>query len=250
MTDRNDPKPEISAGHDHTRAFAVSPGTLYIVSTPIGNLRDITLRALDVLRGVDIIACEDTRVSGNLLSRFGISGKRLLSYYSHNENQRIPYLLEELGKGQSVAQISDAGTPGLSDPGNRLVTAATDAGIPVYSIPGASALTALTALCHFPARSFHFEGFLPTKKGRQTRLRDLAALSHAVIFYESTHRILKLLEQLLEVFGDRDILVGRELTKLHETQYRGTVSGALEFFQAQSRKGEFCLIIRENMEVS
>jgi len=223
-------------------------GYLYIAATPIGNLEDISLRVLRLLREADIIACEDTRKTGLLLKHFGIEAKRLLSYYSHNENQRIPQLLQALAEGLTVVQVSDAGTPGLSDPGNRLVTAAAAAGITVVPLPGASALTALLQVCHFPARTFHFEGFLPTKKGRQTRLRHLGTLKDAIVLYESTHRILKCLSELREHLGDRQCLVGRELTKLHETLFRGRLSEAETFFSEHSIKGEFTLIVQDKEE--
>ncbi|MCK5520204.1 MAG: 16S rRNA (cytidine(1402)-2'-O)-methyltransferase [Candidatus Marinimicrobia bacterium] len=221
-------------------------GTLYIVATPIGNLQDMTFRAIEILKNVDILACEDTRKTGILLKHFEIQAKKLVSYYSHNENQRIPELLRALNEGLDVAQVSDAGTPGISDPGNRLITAVAKEDIRIIPIPGAAALTTLLSVCHFPARSFHFEGFLPTKKGRQTRLKILAEKEEAIILYESTHRIMKLLQQILDYFGDRECLVGRELTKMHETHFRGRISEALDFFENHSIKGEFTLIVRQS----
>lgn len=221
----------------------IKSSTLYVVATPIGNLEDISYRAVQVLKDVDVIVCEDTRVSGILLARYGIPKKTMIPHYKNREADSIAPVLNYLQEGKSVALISDAGTPGISDPGFFLVSEVVQTGFPVEPIPGPSAATALLSVSHIPNTHFYFEGFLPHKKGRQTRLRYLSTMDCGVLFYESTHRILKFLEELLEHFGDREILIGRELTKMHETLFRGTVSHALRFFAEHSTKGEFVIYI-------
>jgi len=218
-------------------------GKLYIVATPIGNLEDITFRAVETLKSVDVVACEDTRVTRILLDKYGITPPKIIAHHRHNEKNSIPGILKLLQEGQQVALVSDAGTPVISDPGNGLIREAVNTGIPVIPIPGPSAVTTLLSVCHFPVDIYTFEGFLPHKKGRQTRLKLMADRSHVTVLFESTHRILKLLEELREYCGDRDLLVGRELTKIHETLFRGTVSEALEWFREHPVRGEFVLIV-------
>ncbi|MDD5710291.1 MAG: 16S rRNA (cytidine(1402)-2'-O)-methyltransferase [Candidatus Marinimicrobia bacterium] len=221
----------------------IKQSTLYVVATPIGNLEDITYRAVQVLKDVDIIVCEDTRVSGILLERYGIPKKIMIAHYKQREAETIAPVLNYLREGKSIALISDAGTPGISDPGHFLVSEVVRAGFPVEPVPGPSAATALLSVSHIPNTHFYFEGFLPHKKGRQTRLRYLSGLDCGVVFYESTHRILKFLDELKEHFGEREILIGRELTKMHETLFRGTVSEAVRYFGEHSTKGEFVIYI-------
>jgi 16S rRNA (cytidine1402-2'-O)-methyltransferase len=221
----------------------IQRSTLYIVATPIGNLEDITYRAVQVLKEVDAIICEDTRITVRLLERYGIPKKTLIPHYKNQEAKTIAPVIERLKNGGSLALVSDAGTPGISDPGFFLVSEVVKAGFAVEPIPGATAVTALLSVSHIPNTRFYFEGFLPHKKGRQTRLKYLSAMDCGVVFYESTHRIMKFLTEILEHFGEREILIGRELTKLHETLFRGTVSQAVRFFSEHSTKGEFVIYI-------
>ena len=224
-------------------------GKLYLVPTPIGNLKDITQRALETLAAVDIIACEDTRHSGQLLAHFGIQQKKI-SYFEHNESTRVPQIIDMLKEGQSVAVISDGGSPGLSDPAYRLVAAAVEEGIVIEALPGpTAAITALTA-SGLPTDRFFFEGFLPVKSGkRNTRLTQLRDFSHTIIIYESVHRIIKSLDAIAEVFGDRQICVGREISKLHEEYVRGTAAEVSQYFSAKNPKGEFVIVIAGNRDV-
>ncbi len=221
----------------------IQPGTLYIVSTPIGNLEDITFRAVKILSGVDLIAAEDTRKTKILLDHYSIQ-KELISYFQFNEAKRTPELIEALKSGSSIAIVSDAGTPGISDPAYRLVRAAIDNGINIIPIPGASALLAALVVSGLPTDGFVFEGFLPHKKGRRTKLEQLKAESRTLILYESPHRILKTLQQLQETFGDRQVAVAREITKKFEEIFRGTLSDALNYFSSKSIKGEFVLVVK------
>ena len=217
--------------------------TLYVIATPIGNLEDITYRAVDVLRHTDALICEDTRITVRLLKRYDIPHKTLITHYKHREEKAVEPVLQILREGKNCALVSDAGTPGISDPGFFLVTEVLKAGFGVVPVPGPSAVTALLSVSHIPNQRFYFEGFLPHKKGRQTRLKFLAAMDCGVVFYESTHRIMKFLNEILEHFGDRGILVGRELTKLHETIFRGSVGEALAYFTEHSVKGEFVVFV-------
>lgn len=214
-------------------------GTLYVVGTPIGNLEDITLRALETLKGVDLIACEDTRHTALLLNRYEIK-RSLVSYHQHSKITKIDYLIDELKNGKNIAVVSDAGTPSISDPGGTLVSAAQKEGIGVVSIPGASALTTGISVSGLNLQDFVFAGFLPHKKGRQTKLKNLAESKMPVVFYESPHRIKKLLSELMKHFGDREIVVCRELTKKFETINRGKIS---EVEPKITEKGEFVVII-------
>lgn len=221
------------------------PGTLYVIATPIGNLEDISLRALRVLReDVSRIACEDTRQTLKLLNHFEIS-KPLLSYHEHNEDSRTEELLSYLGAGESVALLSDAGTPLISDPGYRLVRSAIDRGYPVTPLPGASALLVALSGAGLPTESFNFAGFLPAKKiARQKALRLLLSQTATTIFFESPHRILESLQDISAALGDRPLVLARELTKVHEEFLRGTaLSIRNELEKRGSIKGEITLVI-------
>src|SRR3954470_8712652 len=200
----------------------LTSGTLYLVATPIGNLEDITLRGIRTLRECDVVAAEDTRRSGQLLKHFGIS-KPLLSYFQFNEAKRSEEILARLGRGEKVALVTDAGSPGISDPGERVVKAAIVAGFKVESVPGASALVAALTASGLPADEFHFIGFLPHKSGqRKKRLERLKTFSGTLILYESPYRIEKVLTDLSEVFPERMVVLSRELTKKFEEFLRGT----------------------------
>ncbi|MCA1994871.1 MAG: 16S rRNA (cytidine(1402)-2'-O)-methyltransferase [Coleofasciculus sp. S288] len=219
-------------------------GILYIVGTPIGNLEDMTFRAVKTLQSVDLIAAEDTRHTGKLLQHFQIKTPQL-SYHEHNRNERLPELLGLLNEGKAIALVTDAGMPGISDPGYELVKACTEAGITVIPIPGATAgITALSA-AGLPTDRFVFEGFLPASgQNRQKRLEFVAAESRTIILYESPHRIQQTLQDLGNCFGkDRRIVVARELTKLHEEFWRGTIEDAIAHYTEREPKGEFTLVI-------
>jgi len=217
-------------------------GTLYIVATPIGNLEDISRRALAVLANADLIAAEDTRHTGLLLKHFGIS-RQLISFYSYNESRRIPNLIHTLQTGKSIALVSDAGTPGISDPATRLVSAAVEAEISVIPIPGPSAfLTALVA-SGLPTDRFIFEGFLPAKKGRKSRIAALKDEERTIILYESPHRLPRTLRDLREGLGDRRVVLGRELTKKFEEFIRGTLTDAMAYCEKTKVRGEFVVLL-------
>jgi len=220
----------------------VQAGTLYIVSTPIGNLEDISFRAIHVLSNVDIVAAEDTRTTKVLLNHYNIQ-KSLVSYFSYNETRRIPELIARLISGTSIAVVSDAGTPGISDPAFRIIRAALDEKIPVIAVPGASAFLPALVTSGFPIDRFVFEGFLPIKKGRTTLLNQLKSEERTIILYESPHRLLKTLNNLLEAFGDRKISISREITKKFEETFRSTISAAIEHFSTEKIRGEFVLIV-------
>ena len=218
------------------------PSTLYIVSTPIGNLADITLRALNILKGVDLIAAEDTRTTSHLLRHYDIHTE-CISYFSHNELKRIPLLIEKLKEGKSVAVVSDAGTPGVSDPAALLISAAVEEGLRVVPIPGASAMLAALVSSGLHTERFVFEGFLPIKKRRKTRIAELASEKRTIILYESMHRLLKTLNELRETWGERRVSVSRELTKMFEETLHGTLSEMIAHFTVRNPKGEFVLVI-------
>ena len=219
------------------------PGTLYVVATPIGNLEDITLRALRVLREVDLIACEDTRRTRALLSHFGIHAP-VTSYFEGNKLTKGQALVRTLTEGQSVALVTDAGTPGISDPGFLLVRAARDTGIVVVPVPGPSAVITALSVAGTPADRFVFDGFLPVKPGRRLhRLEALRTLEMTIVCYESPHRILASLEAAGQVFGDVEIVVARELTKQFEEIVRGTPARLREHFAGSQVRGEFTLVI-------
>lgn len=217
-------------------------GTLYVVSTPIGNLDDITLRAIAILGSVELIAAEDTRKTLFLLNHLGIS-KPVLSYYSYNEARRVPELIEKLARGASIAVVTDAGTPGISDPASLLVRAAIERSIPVVPIPGASAILPAIVASGLPTDAFVFEGFLPSKKGRRTAWLRLQNEERTIALYESPHRIVKALEEILEFLGDRPIAVARELTKKFEEFDRGPVSEVLERIKKKEPRGEYVVVI-------
>jgi 16S rRNA (cytidine1402-2'-O)-methyltransferase len=222
-----------------------SKGTLYIVSTPIGNLEDITFRAVKTLSSVDLIAAEDTRKTKILLDHYNIS-KPMLSYFDHNEKFRASQLIEKLLAGQSVALVSDAGTPGISDPAYRIVRESIDHGIAVVPIPGASALLAALVVSGLPMNSFAFEGFLPLKKGRRTKLEFLKSEKRTIILYESPHRIIKTLHEILEHLGDREIVLAREVSKKFEEFIRGNTSEVLNKLASTTPRGEFVVLIQGN----
>lgn len=215
---------------------------LYLVPTPIGNLDDITLRAIKVLNGVDVILAEDTRTSGKLLKHHEIS-KPLQSYHIHNEHHAVFKLVERMKEGEVFALISDAGTPSISDPGFLLVREAISANLEVNCLPGATAFVPALVNSGLPSDKFVFEGFLPHKKGRQTRLKKLAEEERTIILYESPHRLIKCLEQLKEFLGDRQASVSREITKMFEETKRGTFSELINYFSEKGVKGEFVLVI-------
>lgn len=218
-------------------------GTLYLVPTPVGNLEDITFRALTVLKEADLVLAEDTRTSGVLLKHFEIK-KPMFSYHKFNEHQTVNRVVERLKSGETVAVVSDAGTPGISDPGFLVAREAIKAGVEVITLPGATAFVPALVSSGLPCDKFCFEGFLPQKKGRQTRLNALREETRTIIFYESPHRIVKTLEQLLEVFGaDRPVSVCREISKIHEESVRGTVEEVLAHFKANEPRGEFVIVL-------
>lgn len=215
---------------------------LYIVSTPIGNLKDITLRALDTLKEVDFIACEDTRVTGILLKHYEIT-KEMTSLNAVNEHTKIKNILESIQSGKSCALVSDAGTPGISDPGNRMIAAAIDKGIEVVPVPGVSASLAALTISGLPSNSYAYEGFIPQKKGRQKKLALLSEEERTIIIYESVHRIEKLLKELDQYMPERLIVVCRELTKKFEECWRGTASSILNSLSTKTIKGEFVIVV-------
>ncbi len=222
----------------------LTPGTLYLVATPIGNLEDITMRALRVLRECDVVAAEDTRRTGQLLKHFQIS-KPLVSYFAFNEAKRSEEILERLHRGEKVALVTDAGSPGISDPGERVVRAARAAGLRVESVPGACALVAALTASGLPTDEFHFIGFLPHKSGqRRNQLEALRAFAGTLVLYESPYRIEKLLGELAEVFPEREVVLARELTKKFEEFLRGTPAQLIELTQKRSLKGEFVVMVR------
>jgi len=218
-------------------------GVLYLVATPIGNLGDISARALETLRSVTAVVCEDTRVTKKLLGHFGI-GTPTLSYHHHSTASVVAGLVERLTRGESLAYVSDAGTPGVSDPGGKLVAAAVAAGIKIVPIPGPSAVTTLLSVTGLPLQSYLFLGFPPHKKGRATFFKEVVQSQHPVVFFESTHRIAKALSELERLVPTRPLVVGRELTKVFETIYRGTAAEVQAQLKTTSSKGEFVVIVR------
>lgn len=218
-------------------------GTLYLVATPLGNLEDMSERALRTLREVDLIAAEDTRHTLKLLNHFQIK-KRMVSYFQHNEKERAAAIIPRLAAGENVALVSDAGTPGISDPGSLLVAEAVLHGIPVMPIPGPSAAILAVAASGFNTASFRFEGFLPRKvKERNAILRELADYGGTIVLYEAPHRLLSTLKVLLEQLGDRRIVLARELTKIHEEFIRGSLREIIPRMEEQKPRGEFTLVI-------
>lgn len=218
-------------------------GILYLVPTPVGNLEDMTYRAIRVLREADLILCEDTRTSGILLKHFEIQNK-LMAHHKFNEHGTSAQLVERLKAGETIALISDAGTPGISDPGFFLAREAVAAGVTVQTLPGATAFVPALVSSGLPCDRFCFEGFLPQKKGRATALAQLAKEERTMIFYESPYRVLKTLEQFAEVFGaDRQVSCCREISKVHEESVRGTLSDVIAHFREIPPKGEFVIVL-------
>lgn len=216
---------------------------LYIVPTPVGNLEDITLRALRVLKEADLILAEDTRTSGILLKHYDIHN-HMQSYHKFNEHKTVEHLVERMKAGQTLALISDAGTPGISDPGFLLARECAKEGVKVQCLPGATAFVPALVASGLPCDKFVFEGFLPQKKGRQSRLKELAAEERSIVFYESPYRVVKTLMQFREIFGgNRDVAVCREISKVHEQIVRGSIDNAIEHFNAVEPKGEFVIIV-------
>nr|WP_299344355.1 16S rRNA (cytidine(1402)-2'-O)-methyltransferase [Allomuricauda sp.] len=219
-------------------------GKLYLVPTPIGNLQDITFRAISTLKEVDLILAEDTRTSGKLLKHYEIDTP-LQSHHMHNEHKTINSLIEKLKGGTTMAMISDAGTPAISDPGFLLTRACIENDIEVECLPGATAFVPALVNSGLPNDRFIFEGFLPVKKGRQTRLEQLAQETRTMVFYESPHKLVKTLTQFADYFGaNRRISISRELSKLHEETVRGTITEALKYFENKPPKGEFVIVVQ------
>jgi 16S rRNA (cytidine1402-2'-O)-methyltransferase len=242
-SDPRGPNPSPASPSTPSSLPPLTPGTLYLVATPIGNLEDITLRALRTLRESDVVAAEDTRHSGQLLRHFGIS-KPMLSYFQFNEAKRSEEILDRLRQGQKVALVTDAGTPGISDPGERVVCAALKAGLRVESVPGPCALVAALTASGLPTDLFHFIGFLPHKSGqRRAAMHGAAALPGTLIFYESPYRIQKFLTEAHEAFPTRILVLARELTKKFEEYLRGTPSELLAALEKRAIKGEFVILV-------
>jgi len=216
---------------------------LYVVATPIGNLEDITLRALRILKEVDIIACEDSRVTKKLLNKYDIDTKTT-SYYQHSSSKKVDHLINLLKSGNTMALVTDAGTPGIQDPGNGLVEVARDEGIEIIPISGASAVATALSVAGINADEFYFAGFLPKKKGRQTLFKYLNTIKVPVIIYESPHRIIRTLNDINKYLEGRGVIVMRELTKKFEEIKEGNVLELIEYFESKKPKGEFVLIIK------
>lgn len=217
-------------------------GTLYLVATPIGNLEDISKRAIDILSTVDLILCEDTRESGKLFSHYGIKNN-LMSYYSQVEDQKIPLIINYLKEGKNIALVSDSGTPCISDPGSKLVSACVENEIKVVPIPGPNSIIPALVLSGFEIKSFYFEGFIPQKKGRKKKLEEIANRKEMTVFFESPYRIQKLINELNELCPQREIALCRELTKKFEEVIRGKISDIKKNLASIKLKGEFVVII-------
>jgi 16S rRNA (cytidine1402-2'-O)-methyltransferase len=218
-------------------------GTLYIVGTPIGNLQDVTLRALEVLKSVKVIACEDTRVTKKLLGHFGI-GTDTISLHHHSSDAVIEKLVYRIVMGEDVAYVSDAGTPGISDPGGKLTEEAYKKGVRVVPIPGASSVIAALSISGFPSDQFQFLGYFPRKKGRQTLLANMSNFALTTVFFEAPYRIVKTLEDIAMAMPQREVVVGREMTKQFEEIMRGTAKQISEHFKVKEPKGEYVIVIR------
>ena len=231
---------------DFITTFAVDMGTLYIVPTPVGNMEDMTMRAVRILKEADLVLAEDTRTSGILLKHFDIQN-HLMSHHKFNEHGTSVGIVQRLKGGQTVALISDAGTPAISDPGFYLVREAVKEGIEVQTLPGATAFVPALVSSGLPCDRFCFEGFLPQKKGRQTRLQQLAGEQRTMIFYESPYRVVKTLQQFAEVFGaDRKVSVCREISKVHEESVRGTIDDVIAHFKETEPRGEIVIVVEGN----
>lgn len=216
---------------------------IYLIPTPIGNLEDITLRALKILKEVDLILAEDTRVSIKLLKHYDITTP-YESFHMHNEHQKVSKIIKQIKVGLTVALISDAGTPGISDPGFLLVRTALEAKLEVQCLPGPTALIPALVQSGIPTDRFVFEGFLPPKKGRKSRLESMALETKTLVFYESPHKLIKLLDEMIPIFGgDRNIAIAREISKLYESTFRGSLKAAKSYFQENSPKGEFVIVV-------
>lgn len=227
----------------YLQGLTIDMGILYIVPTPVGNMEDITLRAIRILKEADLILAEDTRTSGILLKHYDIKN-HLMSHHKFNEHGTAAGIVERLKGGQAIALISDAGTPGISDPGFYLIREAIAAGIEVQTLPGATAFVPALVSSGLPDERFCFEGFLPQKKGRKTRLEGLADEERTMIFYESPYRIVKTLEQFVEFFGaDRQVSCCREISKIHEESVRGTLEEVIAHFKEKEPKGEFVIVL-------
>jgi len=225
----------------------MNKGILYIVATPIGNLKDITYRAVQTLQEVDRIACEDTRVTQKLLARYEIT-KPLLSYHQHSGEKTIYAIIKHLERGENIALVTDAGTPGLSDPGGAMIAEALKKDIQIIPIPGVSALATAVSISGIDMKEFIFKGFPPHKKGRQTYFKEVIASKKPVVYHESPHRVVKNLQLLQEFGSDQSIIVGRELTKMFESVYRGAIEDILDHFERNSQeiKGEFVIIVHRS----
>jgi len=229
--------------HNQNGVENSATGTLYVVSTPIGNLEDITLRALRILKEVDLICAEDTRKTRILLNHYNIQTS-LTSYFEHNEKRKTPFIIEEIKSGKSIAIVSEAGTPAISDPGYRLITHALQQAIAVIPVPGPSAVITALSISGLAVHRFAFEGFLPVKTGkRRNFLKKISDEERTLIFYESPHRILGTLKDLIEVMGDRSAVLCRELTKIHEEKIYGTLSFILKSLEKRPIKGEITVLI-------
>lgn len=241
----------LSAGNRTTMAEQRNKGTLYIVATPIGNLEDMTHRAVRVLKEADVIACEDTRHTARLLRHYGIE-RPTISYHEHNEAARAEELVARLEQGLNVAQVSDAGMPGISDPGYRVIRLAIERGVPVVPVPGPSALIAALAGSGLPTDSFQFLGFLPAKSGqRRTLLESLGAAQSTIVVYEAPHRIAETMQDIVEMLGaERPVVLARELTKVHEEFVRGTAAEVLARVRERELKGEITLLIGKGAELA
>ncbi|MCK4631661.1 MAG: 16S rRNA (cytidine(1402)-2'-O)-methyltransferase [candidate division Zixibacteria bacterium] len=223
--------------------MSADSGKLYLVPTPIGNMGDISSRALEILTEVEIVACEDTRHTGGLMAKLGLK-KRLISYHEFNERERATQLAERIQNGESVAVVTDAGSPGISDPAYRVVRTAIDCGIEVVPLPGPTAIIPALTASGLPTDRFFFEGFLPHKSGaRRNRLTKLASFEHTLVFYESPHRIEKSLTDMSEILGDRNACLAREITKRFEQFLRGTLSEILEATRKKAPKGEIVVVV-------
>lgn len=221
----------------------IIPGTLYLVSTPIGNLQDITFRAVYILKSVDLIASEDTRTSSILLRKYDIK-TRMMPYHSYNQKSQTPKLIKYLKEKKTIALVSEAGTPGISDPGYHLIKACIAENIRLTPIPGPSAILSALVVSGLPINNFVFEGFLPTKKGRKSKIEQLFLEKRTIVFFESPHRILKTASELLNSWGDRHCIMAREITKKHEEFFRGTLGELLAFLKSKPPKGEIVLLVQ------
>lgn len=225
-----------------------SPGTIYLVPTPIGNMADITRRAIDILTEADIVACEDTRTSGSLLAKLGLK-KRLVSYHEFNERDRAKQLLDAVLDGQTLAVVTDAGSPGISDPAYRIVQAAIDAGVSLIALPGPTSIIPALTASGLPTDRFFFEGFLSNKSAaRKKRLEALRPLEHTLVFLESPHRIHKMLSDALETLGDRPACVAREISKKFEEYLRGSLQELVDITAERNLKGEIVVVVGGNVE--